>query len=109
MAIKFDEFIKVFLEGASELAKETFGDFEAQAKEDAKAFIEKAETDLKRWTKLLAERKITEQDFSDLVQSKRALAEIHALGLLGISLTKLERFRSGLINLVIDTAFDTLL
>jgi hypothetical protein len=109
MANKFDDFINAVTEGAKDLAKDIFNGFENQAKEDVKAFANKAEADLKRWTKLLAEKKLTEQDFGDLVQAKKALAEIHALTQAGIALTKLERFRSGLINLVIDKAFEIFL
>ena len=109
MATKFDAFVKAVLDGAKELAKEIFDGFEGQAKEDAQAFVKKAEADLKRWTKMLADKKLTEQDFGDLVQAKKALAEIHALNQSGIALTKLERFRSGLINLVIDKAFEVFL
>jgi len=105
MGDKFDDFVNAVAEGAEGLAKDIFDGFEEQAKEDAKAFAEKAEADLRRWAKLLEDRKITKQDFRDLVEGKEALAEIHALTVAGISLTKLERFRSGLINLVVDTAF----
>jgi hypothetical protein len=109
MANKFDDFINAVLEGSKDLAKHIFNGFEDQAKEDAKAFIKKAEIDLKRWIKLLVDKKITEQDFGDLVQAKKALAEIHALTQAGIALTKLERFRNDLINLVIDKAFEIFL
>ena len=109
METKFDSFIKGVIEGAKDLGKEIFDGFEDQAKEDAKAFLAKTEADLMRWTKLLADEKLTEQEFGDLVQAKKALAEIHALTQSGIALTKLERFRSGLINLVIDKAFEVFL
>lgn len=102
---KFDEFVDAVLNGVKDLAKQAFDGFEDSAKEDAKAFLEKSEADLKRWTKLLAVKEITERDFADLVNAKKALAEIHALTQAGVALTKLERFRSGLIDLVIDTAF----
>jgi hypothetical protein len=102
---KFDEFVEAVLSGSKDLAKNIFDGFEENAKEDANAFLKKAEVDLKRWTKLLAAKKLTERDFSDLVHAKKALAEIHALTQAGVALTRLERFRSGLIDLVIDTAF----
>jgi len=105
MADKFDDFVNAVAEGAKGLAKDIFDGFEEQAKEDAKAFTQESEADLRRWVKLLEEGKITKQDFGDLVEGKKALAEIHALTVAGISLTKLERFRSGLIDLVVDTAF----
>ncbi len=109
MANKFDDFINAVLEGAKQLAKENLNGFQDQAKKDAQAFTTKVEVDLRRWTKLLAEKKLTKQDFSDLVQAKKALAEIHALTQAGIALAKLERFRTGLINLVIDKAFEVFL
>lgn len=105
----FDDFVEAVKEGAKELAQETFNDFREDAKADAQAFIDKFKEDLKRWTKLLAQGDLSEQDFSDLIQAKKALAEIHLLRQKGVALTKLERFRSGLVNLIIDTAFDVFL
>ena len=102
---KFDEFVNAVLNGARDLAVVVFNGLEDSAKDDAKAFLEKFEADLKRWTKLLAVEEITERDFADLVHAKKALAELHVLTRAGVSLTRLERFRSGLIDLVIDTAF----
>jgi hypothetical protein len=105
----FDDFEEALKIGARDLAKEIFDGFENEAKDDVKAFLEKIKQDMQRWTKLLAQGELTEQDFSDLVQAKKALAEIHALRQMGVALTKLERFRTGLINLVIDIAFDVFL
>ena len=103
---KFDEFFDAVLEGAKDLAKEILQGFITEAGEDTKAFLEKTRADLERWTGLLADKKLTEQDFSDLVLAKKALAQMHALTQTGLFLTKIERFRSSLINLIIDKAFD---
>jgi hypothetical protein len=101
----FDDFAKALEEGVKKLAKELFDGAEAEALEDMRAFLAKSKYDLERWTLQLAEGLITEQDFSDFVQAKKALAELHALTQAGFVITKLERFRTGLINLIIDTAF----
>ena len=106
---RFDDFADAVLKGAKDLAKNSFGGFVDEAANDAQAFLDKAQADLQRWAKLLANGKLTKEDFSDLVQAKKALAEIHALTQAGITLTKIERFRSDLINLVIDSAFDIFL
>ncbi len=106
---KADEFSNAVRKGAKDLAKNSFGEFVDEAAKDAQAFLDKAQSDLQRWTKLLANGKLTEQDFRDLVQAKKALAEIRALTQAGVTLTKIERFRSDLINLVIDSAFDVFL
>ncbi|HIC8842731.1 hypothetical protein [Aeromonas sp. 602200] len=105
----FEDFIDALKEGAKELAKETFDGFEDQAKQDSEDFIEKSKEDLKRWTKLLAQGDINEQDFSDLVLAKKALAEMFALRQTGLTLIKVENFRKGFINLVVDTAFEVFL
>jgi len=105
----FDDFAEALKSGAKNLAKELFDGLEEQAQQDTQAFIDHAEQDLQRWTKLLAMGEITRQDFSDLVAAKKALAEIHALTQAGVALTKLERFRTGLIDLVVDTACDVFL
>ena len=102
----FDDFLAALKDNAAVLAKETFDGYEAQAKQDAETFIDKAKDDLKRWTKLLADGDINEEDFSDLVNAKKALAEMFALRQAGLSLIKLEKFRKSFINLVVDTAFE---
>jgi len=102
---EFDDFIDAIKEGAAELAQEIFGGYQDSAKEDAQAFLDKAKADLERWTKMLAQGEITEQDFKDFVEAKKALAEIHLLTQQGIALTKLERFRVALLDMVIDKAF----
>jgi len=106
---KFDDFVAGVKDGAQGLAENLFKEFKDSAVDDTQAFLKKADTDLQRWTRLLAAKKINEQDFSDLVHAKKALAEMHALTKAGIALTKLERFRSGLIDLVVDTAFKVFL
>lgn len=106
---KFDEFMREILDGTKDLAKQNFDGFEDNAKADAKTFLKKTEDDLRRWTKLLSAKKISEQDFRDLVSAKKALAEISTLTQAGVAVTRLERFRVGLIDLVIDTAFNVFL
>lgn len=105
----FDEFAEALVDGSKALAKDIFDGFEVEAMADARAFLEQSRNDLQSWTRMLAQGEISEQDFSDFVQARKALAVIHALRQKGVALTKLERFRSEFINLVIDTAFDVFL
>lgn len=105
----FDDFIVALKPGVKDLAREIFDGFEDEAQQDTQEFLGKAKDDLERWTRLLAEGDLSEEDFHDFVAAKKALAEIHALQQTGLTLTKLERFRTGLINLVVDTALKTFL
>lgn len=109
MTTRFNEFSEAVLNDAKELAKDIFNGFEDQAVEIAQIFLEKTKTDMERWSRLLADQKLTQQDFGDLVAARKAVAEMQALTISGIALTKAERFRSGLIDSVIDRAFAILL
>ena len=102
---KFDEFRDAVITGAEALAKRSLKDLVNEATADSKAFLEKSADDMQRWAGLLAAKQLTKQDFTDLVQAKKAVAEMHALTRAGLALSAIERFRTGLINLVIDTAF----
>jgi len=104
---RFDAFRAALHDGVKTLAREAGAGLEDAAREDADAFVRGIRSDLRRWTGLLAARELTEPDFRDLVRAKKALAEMHALRQAGIALTRVERLRTGLVELVIDTAFDT--
>jgi hypothetical protein len=102
---KFDDYLSAVRDGAKELAKELFSELGENAKKDTQAFLESAKEDLERWTKLVAEGKLVKQDLSDLVEAKKALLEMRALREAGVFAATLERFRSGVLALVVDKAF----
>jgi hypothetical protein len=106
---KFSDFTDAVLSDAKELAQDLFDGFEDQAVDIAKGFLEKTKEDVERWGRLVVEQKLTQQDFSDLVAAKKALAEMQALTISGIALAKAERFRSQLIASVVDRAFGILI
>lgn len=101
---KFDKFKTAVDEGTQELAKDIFNGFEEPARADGRAFLRKTETDLKRWTMQLALKQIDREEFCDFVRARQAVLEMHRLNHAGIAQIKLEKFRSGLIDLVINNA-----
>lgn len=100
----WEDFKDAILEGAKQLAKDTVGDLLESAKDDAKAFLESIKDDLKNWHKMLKDDEISKDDLKDLIEAKEALAEIRALTQAGIAAVKIERFKTGLLNLVTNTA-----
>lgn len=102
----FDDFFNEVLAEFRILAQEMFRDFEKQAKDDAEEFLNKVRDDLQRWADLLAKKQITEQDFSDLIKAKKALARMHRLTREGVMLTRLEQFRLSIVNILIDKIFN---
>lgn len=103
---KFDEYIKAVIDGSKSLAQSNFSDLINEADQDTKAFIDTIKGDLIKWSGMLADKKISEQDFRDLVEAKKDLVKIQALTMAGLTLTRCERFRSSLISLLIDKAFE---
>ena len=85
------------------LAMSTFKDFKNEAQADALKLVEDMKEKLERWTILLAEGKLTPDDFKFLVLAQKELLEMNALRLLGISKIRLDEFKSKLLKLVIDT------
>ena len=106
---KFDDFIDVIEEGVKELAKKTLKGFKDEAVTDTKAFLDASKEDLKRWTKLLAQGELSQDDFKWLVLGRKDVAELHALKQAGLALVGIDRFKNALLDLVIDTAFDVFL
>jgi hypothetical protein len=72
---------------------------------DGRAFLEKTKIDLERWTKMLAEGRLTRDDFEWLVKGKKDLAKLDALKQEGLAQVALDRFINGLIDTIVSTAF----
>jgi len=103
---KFDEYINAVIDGSKSLAQSNFNDLINEAEQDTKAFIDTIKGDLIKWSGMLVDKKLSEQDFRDLVEAQKELLKIQALTRAGLTLTRCERFRSGLISLMIDKAFE---
>lgn len=106
---KFDEFKNSLEEGLKDLAGRTLKGFKDEALQDGKKFLKDTEDDLKRWTKLLASGDLSQEDFEWLVLSKKDLAELIALKQKGLAQVRIDRFRTGVVDLVINTALDVFL
>jgi len=106
---QFEEFLKEVLRGAEALAKKSLQDVLKQAKDDAQGYLDQTRSDLERWTKALSSHQMQKTEFIDLVHGRASLAEMHALTIAGVALTRVQRFRDGLTQIVLDSAFKTFL
>ncbi len=106
---KFDDFLEQLTDSIAELVRDELKEFEAAALKDGKAFVEKSMHDLLRWTGLLDSGHLTKDDFAWLVAGKKDLAEMAALEQAGLTLVRLDKFRTALIDLVVGTAFNVFL
>jgi hypothetical protein len=105
----FQDFREAVLTGAAGLAKDLLKTGVQEARTDAADFLNDTKEKLKRWARLRADGKITDDEFSFLVGSQKDLADLLALTKLGVGLARLQEFRNKLIDLVIEKAFAILI
>jgi hypothetical protein len=102
---QFDEFYDLVRGGVVDITKGDLKQFLQQGKADADQFLQSLQSDLKDWTKQLANGDLSKDEFDFLVRGKADLAEMHALTQAGIAAVRVQQFRDALIDLVIDSAF----
>lgn len=106
MSFQWEDFRKQVLEGARILAAETVKDAVDQAGKDTEAFLRDTREKLERWTKALAKGDLDRDEFELLIAARRTNMKMHALKAAGVTQNALERFRTGLVSLLIESAFD---
>ena len=104
----WEAFVASVEDGVKALAKNTVREAVDQAEADAKAFLNDSKDAMRRWGDALADGKISKDDFEFLLGGQKDLAKMHALKAAGVSKTRLERFRLGLISLVTNSAFEAI-
>ena len=104
---QFGDFESSVISGVKDLAETTLKGFITQAQTDAEDFLRQTQEKLKRWTGMLDRGDLTKVEFTALVDSQKGLATLNGLTHLGITAATLQRFRDGLIDLVINSAFKT--
>jgi len=106
--LNFNDFSKNIKRGVTVLAKDTFNGFTSEAIQDSKTFLKGIEGDIKEWSKLCLDGKLSREELEWLLKGKKDLMELLALKGAGLALIKLDRFKVGLRNLVVDSLFSLL-
>ena len=107
--VQFEDIFKTLKKQVEELAKLFVKNYTKAALKDGKKILDETKESLKRWTLLLAEGKLTTQDFEWLVLSQKDLAQMIALKQAGLAQIRIEQFRNSILALVIDTIFGIVL
>lgn len=90
------------------LAKQELGEFARQGKQDADAFLEQSRANLAKWVQQLADKEIDQDEFTWLVESQKAAAEMTALQAANAGTVRIEQFRDSVLNLVVKIAVTAL-
>ena len=86
------------------LAEQDLKEFAGQGKQDAEAFLEQSRANLATWVQQLANQEITQDEFTFLVESQKAAAEMTALRAANAGQVRIDQFRDSVFNVVIKTA-----
>jgi hypothetical protein len=86
------------------LAEQNLKEFASQGKQDAEAFLEQSRANLTKWIQQLADQVIDRDEFTWLVESQKAAAEMTALQAANAGTVRIEQFRDSVLGLVVKTA-----
>ena len=86
------------------LADQDLKEFAGQGKQDADAFLDQSRANLAKWVQQLADKEIDQDEFTWLVESQKAAAEMTALEAANAGTVRIEQFRDSVLNLVVKTA-----
>lgn len=101
----FNDFLDALKGEIVDLAHSNWTAFRDAAVQDSEAFLQKTKSDLKRWTRLLEQGELSKEDVAWLIKGKKDLAEMEALKQAGLAAARIDRFRSALIDRIINTTF----
>lgn len=104
----FDTLLGLVTAGAAKLAQGDLNGLLTQATSDSIAFVVDSRSALDRWATLRRDNLITDRELSDLIRAQAALAQMADLTKSGIALTRLDRFKAELAQLVISSALTAL-
>jgi hypothetical protein len=99
----FNELLNEIKAGIGELATKEAKDFVSETKADGDAFLKEIAADLRRWTDLVARKKLTTDEFEFLLGAKRDLAKMKALTKRGLAKARIDRIVDGVLGIVVDS------
>ena len=105
------DFTKVFDDLKNQLAalaEKDVKDFAAEGKADALAFLEDSRAQLETWFKQLADGEIDEEEFAELVQTQKDLAQMEGLRKASAGQQKIDSFRDSALTLIVQTAISAI-
>lgn len=100
----FDDFIEDVLDGTKQLAVGVLKDLALEIRDDTKDFLKKSRERLEKWTGMLAEGALDEEEFAFLVEAQKDLLKMKLITKAGISAAQIRRLRDDIISLVIRAA-----
>jgi len=71
--------------------------------DDASAFVDRTKDDLQKWVKQLKDGEINKDDFRDLLEMKKSVAEMQALTRKGMAKIRMEKLLDQMLDCISDS------
>lgn len=107
--MNIDDILKAIKNDLLALFSDNFKNLTDQSKKDLETFLSKTEEKFSRWALLLAEQKITNEEFEWLVKSQKDLLVLTSLQEAGISKIRLSNIKNQAINTIIKTILTSII
>lgn len=101
--IDFTAVLNTIKTGIINLGKPILSNYLTQLQSDAQNITNAIEDDIKTWTQQLAAGQITANDLQFLINAKKDYLEIAALTQAGAAQIQLDQFKTGVVNLIVNT------
>jgi hypothetical protein len=102
--VTFEDFWEDLQKGFSTFAETSLKDFKDEAFAAGKDFLEQSKEDIKLWTEQLATGQMSKEDFEWNVKGKKDVADLIILKQKGLAKAQVDKFTSGLTDIIISTA-----
>ena len=104
----FDGFLDEVSRKLTDLASETAGEFRDDAIAEGKAFVNATRERLEKWTAQLAAGELSKEDFTDLLEGEKNVAQMAILKRTVMTKVQLNQFKDGLIGIIKTAAVEQL-
>ncbi|WP_221392721.1 hypothetical protein [Dyadobacter sp. NIV53] len=101
--MNFDQIYQSLQTGVESVAKESLDGYVNQAKKDGEQALGTIKENLQRWAIEVESGALNKEDLEFLLQGEEALDELVALKEAGLAAVQIDKFRNGLINMIIGT------
>ena len=101
-SINFDQLYEALKSGVASLAQSTLQQYLDAAKADGQQVLNGVRSGLETWSAEVAEGVMTYEDLGFLLKAEASLTEMTALKEAGLAQVRIDQFKAGVIDLVIE-------
>jgi hypothetical protein len=104
MKINIQALVDEILLQSAALAAQLISDYATKAQADVAQYVNDSKDDLTRWTQELTDKKLSQDEFQDLVKGDIDVAVLHGLKRSGDEQISIDKFKNGVVTIITSVA-----